>query len=60
MKPRRKTIVTPLDRDIYPISNTLSNFNINVVLCVEEEKKSDVIVSPEEESDSKQLSLWPV
>lgn len=53
MKPRRKTIVTPLDRDIYPISNILSNFNINVVLCVDEEKKSDVIVCPEVESDSK-------
>lgn len=60
MKPRRKTLVTPLDRDILPKSTILSNYNINVVLCEEKERKSEVIESPEEASDSKQLSLWPV
>lgn len=60
MKLRRKTLATPLDRDIYPKSTILSNFNINVVLCAEEERESEVIESPEEVSDSKQLSLWPV
>lgn len=60
MKPRRKTLATPLDRDILPKSTILSNYNINVVLCEEEEGKLEVIESPEEVSDSKQLSLWPV